>query len=128
MEIVCGGGTYIRSIGRDLALVLGTNAVMSSLRRTKSGVFTVENAIPFSVLEQDPTPEELEKYLIPTDMVLPFPVLTLLGKGWQKIFNGISVATDVCDGLYKFYNEDGSFYGIAEVKNGWAKLKTKLCL
>ena len=128
MKIRCGGGTYIRSIGRDLAAALGTNAVMSSLRRTQSGVFTAENAIPFSVLESDPTPAELEKYLIPTESVLPYSVLTLGGKGWQKIFNGVAVKTDAQDGLYLFYNEDGSFYGIAEVQNGLAKLKTKLCL
>ena len=127
VKIRCGGGTYIRSIGRDLAAALGTSAVMSSLRRTQSGVFTLENAIPFSVLEQDPTPAELEEYLIPTESVLPYPTLTLFGKGWQKIFNGVAVKADAQDGLYLFYQDDGSFYGIAEVKNGLAKLKTKLC-
>ncbi|MBQ8352194.1 MAG: tRNA pseudouridine(55) synthase TruB [Clostridia bacterium] len=128
VKIRCGGGTYIRSIGRDLAAALGTNAVMSSLRRTQSGVFTLGNAIPFSVLEQDPTPAELEEYLIPTESILPYPTLTLSGKGWQRIFNGVAIKADAKDGLYLFYNEDGSFYGIAEVKNGLAKLKTKLCL
>ena len=128
VKIRCGGGTYIRSIGRDLAAALGTNAVMSSLRRTQSGVFTLEKAIPFSVLEQDPTPAKLEEYLIPTESVLPYPTLTLSGKGWQRIFNGVAIKVDEKDGLYLFYNEDGSFYGIAEVKNGLAKLKTKLCL
>jgi len=128
VRISCGGGTYIRSIGRDLAANLGTHAVMSALRRTKSGVFTAENAVPFSVLEADPAPEELEKYLIPTESVLPYPTLTLCHKGWQKIFNGVAVRADEADGLYLFYNEDGSFYGIAEVKNGLAKLKMKLGL
>ena len=128
VRIRCGGGTYIRSIGRDLAESLGTHAVMSALRRTKSGVFTVGDAIPFSVIEQDPTPAELEKYLIPTESVLPYPTLTLCGKGWQKIFNGVAVPADASDGLYKFFHEDGSFYGVAEVKNGSAKLKTKLGL
>lgn len=128
VKIACGGGTYIRSIGRDLAAALGTNAVMSSLRRTQSGAFTLENAVPFSVFESDPTPEELEKYLIPTDSVLPYETLTLSKKGWQKIFNGVSVPAESGNGLYKFYNEDGSFYGLAEVKGGFAKLKTKLCL
>lgn len=128
VKIACGGGTYIRSIGRDLAAALGTNAVMSNLRRTQSGAFTLENAVPFSVFESDPTPEELEKYLIPTDSVLPYETLTLSKKGWQKIFNGVSVPAESGNGLYKFYNEDGSFYGLAEVKGGFAKLKTKLCL
>ena len=60
--------------------------------------------------------------------MLPYETLTLSTKGWQKIFNGVSVSAEAGDGLYKFYNEDGSFYGLAEVKGGFAKLKTKLCL
>ena len=126
VKIRCGGGTYIRSIGRDLAEILGTNAVMSALRRTQSGIFTEDNAIPFSVLEADPTPEELEKYLLTTESVLPYPTLTATEKQRIKLLNGMTVAVETEDGLYKFYNEDGSFYGIAEVKAGWAKLKTKL--
>ena len=44
-----------------------------------------------------------------------------------KIFIGVAMRVDEPNGLYKFYNEDGSFYGIAEVLDGVAKLKTKLC-
>ena len=33
----------------------------------------------------------------------------------------------LADNTQYIYNEDGSFYGIAEVKQGFAKLKTKLC-
>lgn len=126
IKINCGGGTYIRSLARDIAAALGTSAVMSALRRTKSGVFTLENAIPFSLLEQDPPMEELEKYLIPTERVLPFEKLALFGKQAERIFNGVAVPVEEADGLYTI-DKDGSFYGIAEVKNGYAKTKTKLC-
>ena len=126
LEIDCGAGTYIRSLGRDIAGALGTNAVMSGLRRTQSGVFTVENAIPFSVLEQDPTLAELEKNLIPTESVLPFKKLQLQGKKAERLFNGCAVQAEQADGLYKLYRED-EFYGIAEIKVGYAKAKTKLC-
>ncbi len=126
VKIRCGGGTYIRSIGRDLAESLGTNAVMSALRRTQSGIFATGNAISFSVFEADPTPAELEKYILPTDSVLPYPTLAVSGKNHAKLLNGMKVVAETEDGLYKFYNEDGSFYGIAEVREGWIKLKTKL--
>ena len=127
-RIDCGGGTYIRSIARDIAAALNTHAVMSGLRRIQSGVFEINNAIPFERLQNDElTGEELERYIIPTDSVLPYPTLTLSGKGLERIYNGVRVPTDAQDGLYKFYNADGSFYGIAEVQKGLAKLKTKLC-
>ena len=58
-EIVCGGGTYIRSLARDLAVALGTQGYMSALERTASGVFTKEGAVTLNEL----TPENIaEKY------------------------------------------------------------------
>lgn len=126
IKIRCGGGTYIRSLARDIAAALGTKAVMSSLLRTQSGVFTLGKSIPFSLLEKDPTVEELEKYLIPTESVLPFDVLSLTEKQAEKLYNGQRIAVEKADGLYKIY-KDGNFYGIAEVLNGLAKAKTKLC-
>src|SRR5262249_44748996 len=38
--VACGKGTYIRSLGRDLALALGTVGHLSALRRTVAGPFT----------------------------------------------------------------------------------------
>ena len=45
LRIKCGSGTYVRSIGRDLAASLGTAAVMSRLARTAIGSFRIEEAI-----------------------------------------------------------------------------------
>ena len=126
IKINCGGGTYIRSLARDIAAALGTKAVMSSLLRTKSGVFTLDKAIPFSLLEGDPSIEELEKWLIPTESVLPYEDLFLDEKQSIKLFQGQQVRVEQADGLYKIY-KDGGFYGIAEVKDRLAKAKTKLC-
>ena len=44
LDIKCGSGTYVRSLGRDLAETLGTGAVMSNLVRTEIGCFSVETA------------------------------------------------------------------------------------
>ena len=126
IQIRCGGGTYIRSLARDIAIALGTKAVMSALRRTQSGVFTVENALPFSLLEQDLPVAELEKYLIPTESVLPFERLEIAESNAEKLFHGLRVTATQADGLYKLY-QNGEFYGIAEIQNGMAKAKTKLC-
>ena len=49
-DIECGGGTYIRSLARDIAVKLGTRAVMSALVRTQSGIFTIKNAVETSAL------------------------------------------------------------------------------
>ncbi|MBK6522366.1 MAG: tRNA pseudouridine(55) synthase TruB [Bacteroidia bacterium] len=44
-RIVCGKGTYIRSIARDLGLALNSGAHLTSLRRTKIGNFDVKDAV-----------------------------------------------------------------------------------
>ncbi len=45
LAIECGSGTYVRSLGRDLAESLGTAAVMSALVRTAIGSFRIEEAV-----------------------------------------------------------------------------------
>jgi tRNA pseudouridine55 synthase len=47
----CGKGTYIRSLGRDLARALGTVGTIAALRRTAAGPFREEAAISLSKLE-----------------------------------------------------------------------------
>lgn len=51
-EVVCGKGTYVRSLGRDIALKLGTLGYISALRRTAVGPFTLEHAISLDKLEE----------------------------------------------------------------------------
>jgi len=53
LDVRCGGGTYIRSLGRDLAESLGTKAVMSTLTRTAVGDFRVEDALELERLAAD---------------------------------------------------------------------------
>ena len=60
--------------------------------------------------------------------VLPFEKLALTELSERKILQGQIVETGASDGLYKLYQNGGeTFYGIAEVKDGKAKAKTKLC-
>jgi tRNA pseudouridine55 synthase len=49
--VACGKGTYIRSLGRDLAQSLGTVGYLSALRRTVAGPFRENSAISLPKLE-----------------------------------------------------------------------------
>lgn len=51
LSIACGTGTYIRSIGRDLARRLDTEAVMSQLVRTSIGPFTLDESTELDTLK-----------------------------------------------------------------------------
>ncbi|MEY8020685.1 tRNA pseudouridine(55) synthase TruB [Muriicola sp. SD30] len=44
-RVVCSKGTYIRSLAHDFGLALGSGGHLSALRRTKIGMYNVNNAI-----------------------------------------------------------------------------------
>ena len=48
IRIACSKGTYIRALARDMGEALGSGAHLDSLRRTKSGGFSVETALSVS--------------------------------------------------------------------------------
>lgn len=48
LQVACSKGTYIRTLISDLGRLLGCGACMSGLRRTASGAFSLEQAIPLA--------------------------------------------------------------------------------
>lgn len=46
IRVVCSKGTYIRTLAADIGRRLGCGAYLSSLRRTRSGIFSVEGGFP----------------------------------------------------------------------------------
>ena len=69
LECNCSKGTYIRSLGRDLARALGTCGCVSMIRRHRIGNVTVDRAVRGDAL----TPE----HLLPVEQVLDFPVVRM---------------------------------------------------
>ena len=122
-RIKCGGGTYVRSICRDMAEMLGTFAAMSALVREKSGPFAIENSVAAEQLNSD----NILQYIIPADSVLPFDSVHVADRTQFMLLNGMSVPTDLVDGTYKIYLENGQFYGLGAVADCRLKVKTKLC-
>lgn len=52
IRVVCGKGTYIRAIARDLGRALGSGAYLTSLRRTRVGEITVDSCADFDNFNQ----------------------------------------------------------------------------
>lgn len=53
LRIRCGSGTYVRSLGRDLAAAVGSSAIMTELRRTHLGPFDLSMARPMDDLSPE---------------------------------------------------------------------------
>jgi tRNA pseudouridine55 synthase len=47
LEVTCSGGTYVRSLARDIALKLGACGFASAIRRVSTGRFGVDQALAF---------------------------------------------------------------------------------
>jgi hypothetical protein len=66
IRVVCGKGTYIRSLARDIGRALDSGAYLTALRRTKAGSFAVENCISFDHFQEWLDEQPLEDSLQPS--------------------------------------------------------------
>lgn len=62
LRVCCSKGTYIRSLAHDIGEKLNCGGHLAELRRTHSGNFSVEQAVPLDTLLQEPA--LLKKYLV----------------------------------------------------------------
>ncbi len=118
-EITCKGGTYIRSLARDLGAACGSLAVMSALERTASGKFTLDNSVSVDELLSSATPE---KFIIPADFAVDYEKLVLTETQAKKILDGVYEDYGFTGGVYRVYN-GSDFWGIGEATEGRLKIK-----
>ena len=99
LRVECSAGFYVRSLAHDLGETLGMGAHLASLRRTRTGDFTVEQAIAFDAAERDP--RQAAAAVIPLPDMLPgFPAVTLTAAGVRRAINGCELGPgDTISGL-----------------------------
>ncbi len=118
-KIDCKGGTYIRSLARDIAFRLNTLGVMSSLERSASGVFSIENGVS---VEDFIACENAEELLLPADVVVDYEKLVLTSSQAQKILDGVYENYGFKDGVYRVYNQT-EFWGVGRAKDGKLRIE-----
>ena len=69
-KVRCSKGTYVRTLGRDIALKLGTLGFLKDLRRIKCGIFDLSHKILLENLENIVYGEDLNKFLLPLETFL----------------------------------------------------------
>jgi len=88
-EMVCGKGTYVRSVGREMGRLLGCYGYISTLRRTKVGCFTENEAIFLDKITTHDYTSGRNEFLLPLQTVLDdIPALALKAEEMAKIRNG----------------------------------------
>ena len=69
-KVCCSKGTYIRSLGRDMAKMLGTCGYLCRLRRTRAGIFDEKSEISLETLQNMLYVDERRKFLLPSETSL----------------------------------------------------------
>lgn len=121
VEILCGSGTYIRALGRDIANEIGTIATMTSLVRTEIDNFNLNQCVEISTLNA----ENLTENTIKIKDVLNLPTLKLSDEECFKILNGQSLNLPNKDGIYQLTDENDTI-ALIEICNFNAKMSIYL--
>lgn len=123
LRVSCSKGTYVRTLCNDIGQALGCGGCMSSLRRTKAGVFSVEDAHTIAEIQEAADRGEAESLIIPLDTLFSeFNKLTVPAVAEKKLRNGSIVNISAPDGKYRVYSESNEFLLLGEVQSG--RLKT----
>ena len=121
--VKCSKGTYIRSLCEDIAKKMGTIGYMKELNRTKVGIFDIENSITIEELEENKDNETyLKKHIISIeDLFIELygdeNKVMLSERKIELFLNGVKLTQALTDGLYRVYDEKGTFIGIGSVKH-----------
>ena len=128
LRIVCGSGTYIRALARDIGSALGTGGYLHALRRVESGAFRVDTAAVLEGLDRD----RLVQCVQPADLAvtgLPAVVLDQVRARRLVQGNGVPMAEDgewrdramgspSDDRVVRVYDMDGGLLALAAVHDG----------
>jgi tRNA pseudouridine55 synthase len=92
LEVETGKGVYVRSLGRDIAIALGTVAHIAALRRLAVGRFTLERAISLDKLEALRHSAAVFEHLLPIETPLDdIPALALTEAEAHRLRHGQTV-------------------------------------
>ena len=90
----CSGGTYIRTLINDIGEALETGAVMTSLCRTKSCGFTLEQCHELDKV-RSAAPQQLESWLMPVEKLFSFQPEIPLDEVQKRMYlNGVRLDAD----------------------------------
>ena len=120
ITVTCSKGTYIRTLGEDIAIALGTCAHLSKLRRIQTGPFSEAECISIQDLEALPEAEREKKILTVDALLNGHTPVTLPPDDAGRFLSGVRRRGDWPDNLHvAVYGESPrALLGSAHVKAG----------
>lgn len=121
-EVDCGKGTYVRSLGRDIAAKLGTLGYISILRRTKVGPFDEKSAISLDFLEEIVHSDALFESLLAIETVLDdISALALSEEEARKIRQGMPLHRDLDNTPTLRLMYEDKLLALAKIEDGFIR-------
>jgi len=116
IDVYCSSGTYVRSLAHDLGEKLGCGAHLIGLRRTKSGRFTLRDAVPLRRLREAFEDGNWYQYLIPASEALSdLPAIELSQDDVEAIRHGHRIpAQDNVQDMARGVSEQGELVALLE--------------
>lgn len=117
IDVYCSSGTYVRSLAHDLGEALGVGAHLVGLRRTKSGQFTLRDAVSLRRLRDSFEAGDWSQFLIPAAEALgDWPTIELDGSQLEKVRNGHRIPVEAGEtGWARAISEQGDLVALIEV-------------
>jgi tRNA pseudouridine55 synthase len=117
VDVFCSSGTYVRSLANDLGKALGCGAHLVGLRRTKSGRFTLRDAVPLRRLQESFTAGNWYQHLIPAAEALgDWPMIELDADQVELVRHGHRVPAEAdFTGWARGVSEAGDLVALMEV-------------
>lgn len=115
-RVKCSKGTYVRTLAVAIGEKLGYPAHMSSLIRTASGPFTLNDCVTFEELEN--TESSLDNYLFPLEEgITHFPKWTVDEETEAQVRNGsvLPKPKELEQSPFGVYNEEGKCLAIYQL-------------
>lgn len=119
ISVSCSGGTYVRTLIHDLGQVFGCGAAMTSLVRTCSNGFMLEDCVTLEQLEKFRDEGTLETVIRPVERLFKdLPVIRLNEMKTKMYKNGVKLYLDKLKGFdgkeqYRVYSDKNEFIGLA---------------
>jgi len=117
IDVYCSSGTYVRSLAHDLGDRLGCGAYLVGLRRTKSGRFTLRDAVPLRKLREAFEVGNWYQFLIPAAEALSdWPALELTVEQVEAVRHGNRIPAEPKDtGMVRGISQQGELVALLEV-------------
>lgn len=112
LDVRCSKGTYVRTLGEDIAAALGTVGHLAALRRTASGAFRVQDARSLEELEDLPPAERTQRLLGLADLLAGLPRADIAGDDETRFRNGQTLPFRGSSGLCGVFGPGGIVIGL----------------